>query len=558
MLIEVLNVNEFVHVNEWKEVKVSNYFVPNTSENHPDGLVSNEIFGSPGSPERKFNWGYIKLNDVFMNPHVFYVFRRLKAKIADDMKMGLGLYYVDKVGELIKLEENQTVPTSALSEAGTGWRWLSDNWGNVSWRVTKDMTKTAKIRRTFLKSQPVDYAFINIYPVMPAFYRDVDYRSQKRNEFNTRFYSKIIQLANVIEHTDNFTFSDNPDVPLASTAHIKMQNVINEFYDFIMGKVAGANGFINDHVVGKSTDYGARLVISTPGFNTESYKDNETDFFHSSVPLSVAVNIFAPFMIFNLTQYITNYVSGKKELYHFNYITEKFELKELDPLYLDDFTVDHIRRNLDLYKKSKLHRVKPVTLRAKDGSRIPLQVYYKYDMERKMVSFDTEPYQHYEEMELKNKIRDITWCELLYIISFYSLKDKTIFNTRYPVVHYNSTYPSLMNIIPANKNTRALVNGVLYERYPIINCKDDSEVEHLFTDTMQMFSVYPAALGADFDGDQISTAGVFTEEANADAIKHMKEISNVLGIDGGIVREFPQVTQHGIYGLTYKTTKPKE
>ena len=64
MLIDILNVDEAIRDFGWKEVKVSNYFIPNTSENHPEGLVSNEIFGDPGTPDRKTRWGYIELGDV--------------------------------------------------------------------------------------------------------------------------------------------------------------------------------------------------------------------------------------------------------------------------------------------------------------------------------------------------------------------------------------------------------------------------------------------------------------------------------------------------------------
>lgn len=556
MLINILDIDKFVSDNDWLQVKVSNYFIPNTSENHPDGLVSNVIFGSPGSEARKHNWGYLELNGIFMNPHVFYVLSRLKASLAEDMKSGLGLYYIDKNGELVKMVKSEVVPATALSDPGTGFKWLYNNWEKISWKTTKDMTKTAKIRRTFMKMLTLSEAFITKYPVMPAFYRDVDFRTQKRNELNTKYYSKMYHLSEMVRNTDDFQFSDDPDVPLASNAHIKMQNVIQEFYSFIMTKISGANGFINDHVVGKSTDYGARLVISTPNFNTEHYKLNETDFFHSSVPLAVVANIFAPFVIFGLTQYITNLISGRRAIYYFNFKEDRFVEVELDKTFMDEFTVDKIRKNLDLYKKSKNFRVTPVTLRGKDKSRIPLQVFYSYDETKKFMAFDTNPYTHYSEMNLKDKIRDITWCELFYLICQGSLRDKTVYNTRYPVTAYNSTYPSLMNIIPANKYIMAMVDGVTYERYPILKYNDNSEIEHLFTDTMRMFSVFPSAMGADFDGDQISTAGPFTDEANSDAIKHMNQISNVLGINGEIIREFPEVVNHGIYGITYKIKKP--
>ena len=78
----------------------------------------------------------------------------------------------------------------------------------------------------------------------------------------------------------------------------------------------------------------------------------------------------------------------------------------------------------------------------------------------------------------------------------------------------------------------------------------------MFVDTMRMFSVYPSALGADFDGDQISTQSVFTEDAKEDCDRYMNSLVNVIGLNGKMIREFPHVTEHGIYGLTYKIPKP--
>ena len=161
-----------------------------------------------------------------------------------------------------------------------------------------------------------------------------------------------------------------------------------------------------------------------------------------------------------------------------------------------------------------------------------------------------------EDEDNPSSYRELTYCELLYIVAMDNIKNKSIYNTRYPLTTYNNTYCGLMNIIPCNEYTSVFFNGVLYPRYPILNYKTSEDIEGMFTDTMRMFSTYLAAMGADYDGDQISTQGVFTQEGNEDVYKHMKEISNVVGINGNIMREFPNVIPHGIYGLTYMIPKP--
>lgn len=556
MLIDILNVDEAIKKYDWKEVKVASYFTPNTSENHPEGLVSNEIFGQPGTIERRTKWGYIDLGDYFMSPHVFYVFSRLKKNIASDMKQGLGNYYIDKNGEITKLDKDKTIPKDAKTQkVGTGFDWMRRNWKLISWRITRDMSKAAKDRRALLQSLSAEEAFINKFPVMPAFYRDVDFKNQKRNKINSQFYAKMINYSKIIKSTDQFFLDQNdPDIPKASITHIKMQDLIQEIYTFFMQKCSGANGFINDFVVGKATDYGARLVISCPDINNEHWDDCECDFTHSSVPMSIAINIFAPYMIFGMTNWITNYISGRKFIPYFNRTTNKIEQKELDPTFIDEFDVQKLRKMLNRYKKSKFYRIQKLTFKAKDGSRIPVNYFYdKTATEIKDLKFDMD----FVGDIGTNNIKELTYCEWFTIISNDVLQGKHIFNTRYPVIHYNGTYPSLMNIIPANKYETLYVNGQKIKRYPIIGENLSREdAEHLFTDTMRMFSVYPSALGADFDGDQISTQSVLTEEANQECDRHIDEVSNVVGLDGTLIREFPHVVEQGLYGLTYKIPIP--
>lgn len=558
MSITLVNPNKDIEINGWKEITSTLYFVPSTSELHPEGLFSSEIFGAPGTEDRKYNWGWIRLNDVFMNPHAFYVLKRLKSAIANDMRLGTNNYYVDSVGELTKLEPGETVPTNAVyKNTGTGITWLKEAWPYISWRTTKDMSKTAKVRRNWLKAFSIDEIFWDKLLVMPAWYRDVKYNNDgksKRNIMNT-MYLKILRLADIIKNLDSISFMDDPNEPKRSTSHVKLQDAIYELYDFYMKKIGGANGFINKFVVGKATDYGARLVISPPDFNTEHYTQNEADFFRSSTPLATAANIFAPFMIHGVIRWVQRYVSGNISINYYDFKQKKLVSGVLDPTWIDEFTTDSIRGMLDRYKKSKQYRVEKITFKGENNTRIPITAYFSI-IDGKM-SFTTDVVSETEISKNKSSnYRHLTYCEFFYIIAMDNISKKSIYNTRYPLTTYNNTYCGLMNIIPCNEYTSVIFNGNLYPRYPILKYETVKDIEGMFTDTMRMFSTYPSAMGADFDGDKISVQSVFTQEGNEDVYKHMKEISNVVGINGSIMREFPNVIPHGIYGLTYKIEKP--
>lgn len=561
LVIGLINVNQKIKDFDMKEVVSAKMFLNNSTDLNPEGLASDVIFGKPGTPERKTNWGYISLNDVFMAPHVFYVLNRLKKNIAADMRVGLGRYYVDKDGELQKLKDGESVPESALYKTtGTGFDWLKEAWPYISWKIDSTMTNTAKIRRRLLKSLDIDQVFWDKILVLPAFYRDVDVSQKKKNLINS-FYTKLMFHAEILKHNDKLNFYESdPNIPSKPITYTKIQDTLYEIYDFFFKKLGGADGFINEHVVGKAVDYGARLVITTPSYNCERYTDCEVDFFHSSVPLSVAINIFAPFMLYNISRWLTNYIGGQRSIRYYDFEAKAFTNVELDTTYVEEFTESFIRAGLSRYRDDKNERLKPVTIRGVDGKRIPVQMIFGFLDGTLKFSTSLDDIGEYNEEEAGKHIRNITFCELYYMIAEECLTNKAIYNTRYPADDYYHTYPSQMNIIPCTRYTQAYVNGRLYKRYPITNVdrNDKSAVEHLFIDTMRMHSVYPSSLGADFDGDQISTQGLFSEEANDETAKHMRELTNVVGINGEIIREFPTVVKHGIYGLTYKIPEPKE
>lgn len=553
MHLDLYDIERDIALHGWKEVTTSQYFIPNSKEIHPEGLFSKEIFGEPGTIDRETMWGYISLNETFMNPQAYYVLSRLKANIAEDMKTGTNRYYVDSTGEITKLPKGQTVPESAKYKViGSGFDWLKDAWPHITWKITKDMTKTAKVRRKFLKSFPITAIFWDKFPIMPAFYRDVDYNSNKQNIINKQ-YTKLIHIAQIIKHTDNLMFSDDYDTPMKSISYSKCQDLMNELSKFFFDMLGGANGFINKHVAGKTTDYGARLVISTCTSNYERSEDLETDFYSSAVPLAVAINIFAPFMIYNVKQWITNYVSGSRFRTIYDFKTKSYRSVEISPSFLDEFTADNIRRMMDLYKKNKKYRVEPITIKGVD-ERIPIQVLISVpqgttDVEINVVEGD-------QDVTNDVRVRNLTHCEFFYIIAYHALRNKCIDICRYPVDDYYHVYPSKMNIIPANKYRDLKFNSIMIKRYPMLNYKTEEDIEHLFTDSLKMFSIYPASLGGDFDGDQVSVQGIFSDEANEEALKQMNNVSHFIGLDGSVMRQLPLGVRHGLHCLTYKNKKP--
>ena len=89
MQIWLKNINDDIDTYNYKEVTVTNTYIPNTTQPHPDGLFSEEIFGRIGTKERKTRW------DIFhYTTHLCLrtrsMLQSLKRNIALDLKEGLG------------------------------------------------------------------------------------------------------------------------------------------------------------------------------------------------------------------------------------------------------------------------------------------------------------------------------------------------------------------------------------------------------------------------------------------------------------------------------------
>ena len=77
--VELLNPGEYIK-NHWlSEVTETLISIPSTTEYHPEGLFSEEIFGRIGTLERMTTLGYIELNMQVIAPVLFATLKRMGA-----------------------------------------------------------------------------------------------------------------------------------------------------------------------------------------------------------------------------------------------------------------------------------------------------------------------------------------------------------------------------------------------------------------------------------------------------------------------------------------------
>ena len=103
----------------------------------------------------------------------------------------------------------------------------------------------------------------------------------------------------------------------------------------------------------------------------------------------------------------------------------------------------------------------------------------------------------------------------------------------YPMKDHLGIFPIGISILTTNQVTEMNVDGTIYKHYPVVDLnipKDD--VPNKFIEVTQLPNTYLEVIGGDYDGDQITLKGVFSQEANIEAEEKLRSMTNILSING--------------------------
>jgi hypothetical protein len=535
MVMDVADIDEFIRVNELQEITTANIFKGTASQPHPEGLGSYDIFGNPGTRERKMKFAYINLHADFIHPLVFDTLCFLKPQLKEAL-VGIGEFYL-KNGKLIKVTTRNPPPPGV--KTGTGAKWFKKNLNNFVFEKP-GMSSVVKDRCVFIKSLKPTEMFCNKWLVIPPYYRDIDLSSgNKKNDINIMYQNLMAQASMIHSSMNLFGGEDAP-----TDAYRKIQLKLNELYLYFMDFQTGTKKFMQQHILGKAIDYAAHMVVSTPTIRAQNSSAMEVDFSHSAVPLDMVLKCFAPFIVFGLRRFINGKIGGSNYVY--SYKEGKLDRIELASHWNSILLSDNIKKLIELYANSKERRLEPLMIPTADGGEVSLG-YMVADRSKTIVGGND-----LAGAEPPGKIRPLTLCEIFYIVAQQTIADKSIFITRYPVEDYHNIYPSLMNIIPYYKTGKVSVDGIEYPRFPLISKEDMETGEAIskFVDTVRVFPTYLSSLGMDFDGDKISLQGVFSN--NSGSKEYIYSKTNVINIGGGTMRGLGDISTHTIYALTRK------
>lgn len=469
MQLNLMDVNKFVRVNPTMIGEVTNpIFLDRNKTPTYDGLLSTEIFGNT-TKERSRKFGFISLGGYYFQPIIYKNIRRLDRRI-DGICAGRIKVVIQKDGTMVEDPE----------KGQTGIEFLYKNWEKIHYKKNESAEHNDRV--DVLERHSKNEIFTNVWLVCPAMYRDinmqdVDTRKIAADTVNG-IYSRLIRLTAMLKQDASFT-------PVMHNTRHMIQLTLIEIYDYFKALIEKKNGMVRKSLLGKNVDYGARLVITAPNYNSNSYKETEVDFFHAGVPLANCCSLFTPFIL----GWVRNFLQRELEFAGTKYPVENkggFEFKPLkDPMsYYND---EAIRKLMETFIYSYSGRFSPIE--------IPHENMDKRHMY--MIFLGKSPFSNIEDPH-KLSERFFTLTDLFFLAASNVCEDKHVYITRYPMTDTMGTFPTGINVLSTIQTTPMEIDGKLYKKYPVVDLSlKPEEVASQFVDTLRFQNIFLNAMNGD-------------------------------------------------------------
>lgn len=530
--VSLIDPDRLVEVNELAEVTNPVYFIRNNIPT-PDGLFSNEIFGIT-KYDRANTFAYINLYGTFLNPLIYKMWCKIDSNIKACVH-GTKNFVINDRGEL---EENP--------DGENGIVFLKDNIKKIKLKRTNSSQREMRVK--FIeKYMGKPEMFITKFIVCPPYYRDVNTERGHVDvlEVNDLYRNLLISVRAL---KDSASYGLN----LNEATRGRIQEILTQIYDWfgsgttIGGEkttniIPGKTGILRRAVMSKTTDYASRLVLSAPELKVERLEDIDADLDYSALPLASALVNFLPFVVYNVRRFFENEFSGDTA---YPYVNEDNSITYLHPKdYQIEFSDERIRKEINRFLTGFSNRFIPIDVPTVEG--ITVRMSFKgYNM-------TAEEYAKSDIGKMPIMERDLTWCDIFYQAAVESVKDKHILITRYPIDTYFNQFPTKVKVSSTIKTEPMVVGGTFYKSYPYIRQNDiGTNTSNLFIDSLNISNLYLDGIGGDYDGDQVTVKGVFTEEANRELDQQLSARAHYFNLGGKGVRSSDKEAMQSLYNLT--------
>ena len=495
----------------------------------PDGLFSYKIFGETAE-ERKKTCAYIDLRRKFFHPYAYAVLCELVSK-TPYVCSGMGTWAIVD-GKLVPTREGD----DNYDPNATGIRWLIDHFHDLKFEKNKSQSHNEYV--DLLTNSKDSEIFISKWLVIPVFYRDANFSGHKRDipEEND-MYKRLIQLTNALRNPSMANYANHTEF------EIQKQMVKIRVYGQTL--IEGKRGFLKQNVLGKTTAYAARSVISQPIYkDAQTPDDIAVDLFHSTFPIATCCSMAYPFIESWILNFFANeFETREKKQILVEVSRGKYELQYAkigDVLAM--YNTNYIEKKVEQFMHTYGSRFEPLEIPMEDGS-MAYMLFTGRPYSKDPLNKNAPPMAR----------RAMTWTDLLYLATVETLEygGKMAYITRYPLEDYFGTFPTMIRVSSTLEHEPMEYNGRRYPFYPKVQIGiTQDEASTRFIETVNMDNMMLAGIGGDYDGDTISEKATFTEEANDEAFQIMNDPKNFVTIAGQMARKVGNETFLTWYNMT--------
>lgn len=241
-----MHLPEFIKRKGVKQVTSQQIHEASTNRLHPEGLFSEDIFGSIGSTNRLIRFGYIDIHTTIFHPTIFANLIELRGLYKEVMSGKTYVKFSDEIKDLIICPKDDP-------DAETGYQYFMEIFPKIVFKPTKSDKRNDKIKMLHKYS---DRLTMNTCIVSPAGIRDLEETSDGRfiSEEINDIYRSILSLSAAIP-------KDLSDHPIFNSVRFNLQMKVSMVYDHIFSITDGKKGYFQNKYMARKLAGGTRNVF---------------------------------------------------------------------------------------------------------------------------------------------------------------------------------------------------------------------------------------------------------------------------------------------------------
>ncbi len=484
-----------------------------STQPHPNGLFSTEIFGKVGDEARMHRFSYINVKVAVFHPVIFRALVALKRLYADILN---GTQFAVWNPVIMDFERSDVV------NGQTGYNFFVQHWKDIQFADTKSDQREQNI---LMIKKYKDKALTSRILVLPAGMRDLEYGPDGRmreDEINTIYRSLLAKSNSVTEQVLKTT----PE--MVNTVRWHLQNTFNSLYDLLESMIEGKRKLILNKWAARRVFDGTRNVITAMNTSSEMLGNpGNVGYNNTIVGLYQGVKAARPVAVYFIKNgFLSKVFQGPQQPAKLvNKKTLHAEHVDLRPEYYDRWmTTEGIEKLLTAFSEEDV-RHKPLEI---DGHWLGLMYKGPDHTFRFVQDIDELPAER-----KKEDLHPITFCELLYLSVYREMDKLPSLVTRYPITGVGSIVPSKMKLKTTVRREERKELGpdwsplgddyVAYE-FPITGSE--------FVNSISPHSARLERMTADFDGDTASYTVAYTDESIREVNEFLGSKRAYVGTDG--------------------------